>query len=741
MKINRTYPVFLLCIFFYFFPSIVIAQEPLKVGIVLSGGGAKGYAHVGVLKVMEEAGIRIDYIGGASMGAIIGGLYASGWSAAELDSILHSMDMTTLLQDPIPRDIVPFFNKLYGEKYALSLSVQDSKINLPLALSDGQMAYNLLSQLTSRIPQRTVFSDLPVPFFCTGTDVATGECIILEEGNLPLAMRASGAFPGLLAPVEINNRLVADGGIVNNFPAKELKDKGMDIVIGVNVEADLYEKRELNSVEKIIMQISSFQMTQKSSEQYLYTDLLICPDIYSYGITDFEAVDTLIQRGERAARQVWDELMEIAAKQREAGQVEYTSAAAFEDNWQIDSVVVAPNPVYTEANILRNFPEKLPGKISSQAFYKGIVNLYGTGFFRFVDYHFEIDEKDNNTLFIQPKLKPGYDRQFRVGLHYDDEYRSGLLLNATLLNLGIKNSITSIDIILGDQFRYGYHFYIDRGTKPGFGTNSSLHLNDVRFVLPKEIVLPDSSSLDNLVFNLSDFSNDVYVNFATSNDFSVGFSGELKYYKFTTKQVSGGLEEQGLVNDKGWYLTSTAFYKHDSRNRRYFATKGVKANINARMIYELPFLSDQETTGKFGYNLDLFFQKIFPVTERLSAGVNANLGLTFGQKMAPYRYYIGGNNLNGINNFKPFPGLHFAEKSGTDFASISLTAQYRLLKSHYILVSGNTAYLKRTFDHKKLGIYSGSIGYGLDTPLGPIEVTYSFSNEGDSFYFNLGYWF
>ena len=708
---------------------------------MLSGGGAKGYAHVGALKVLEEAGIRVDYIAGASMGAIVGGLYASGWTASELDSLLHSMDMTALLQDPIPRDIVPFFNKIYGEKYALSLSVQNSKINLPVALSDGQMAYNLLSQLTSRVIFETDFSRLPVPFFCTGTDVASGESIILEGGSLPLAMRASGSFPGLLAPVEIGNRLVADGGIVNNFPAKELKDKGVDIVIGINVESDLFEKKELNSIEKIIMQISSFQMTQKSAEQYLYCDLLICPDIYGYGITNFEAVDTLILRGERAAKDIWDQLLEVAEKQRKAGPLEHPSPPPFEEEWTIDSVVVSPNPVYTQANVLRSFPTKLPGETNSQQFFKGIVNLYGTGNFRFVDYHFKKEDDDQITLMIQPRLKPGYDRQFRIGLHYDDEYRSGLLLNATLLNLGFKNSITSADVILGDQFRYGFHFYIDRGTKPGFGINSRLHLNDVRFVLPNDIVLPDSSKLGNLVFNLIDFSNEMYTHLITSNDFAIGVGAELKFYQFNTDQVSGGLEEQGLFNDKGWYLTGTAFYKHDNRDRRYFPTKGIQVNLQTRMIYEMHFHSNQETSGKPGFNIDLFFQNLLPISERLTGGFIANAGVTFGKKMAPYRYFLGGNNLNGINNFKRFPGLHFAEKSGNDLASASIFGQYRLFKMHYITLSGNAAYLKRTFDGEQLGIYSGSLSYGLDTPLGPIEVTYGQSNIGNSFYFNLGYWF
>jgi NTE family protein len=717
-----------------------LAQKPYRVGVVLSGGGAKGYAHVGALKVLEEAGIRVDYIGGASMGAIIGGLYAAGWQAQALDSILHTLDMTTLLQDQVPRNISPFFYKYYGEKYALSLSVQDMKISLPTALSDGQMAYNMLSKLTARVATVDDFTQLPVPFFCTGTDVATGESVIFENGNLPLAMRASGSFPGLLAPVEINGRLIADGGIVNNFPAKEMSQKGVDLVIGINVEADLYEKQELNSIEKIITQISSFQMTENSAYQYLYTDLLICPDIYGFGVTSFGEVDTLVARGREAALQVWDELVKIAERQRAAPPLEHPKVPEFAGTWQVDSVVVQENQVFNRAKVLRNFSVKLPGEIEQEAFYQGIVNLYGTGNCHFVNY-FLNQHGDDCVLHIQPRLKRGYDRTFRVGVHYDNVYKSSLLLNASLLNLGFKNSTALVDVILGDQFRYGVYYYVDRGTKPGFGLNSRLHLNDVAFELPAEIILPDSLELNNLVYDLSDFSNELYVNLLNGSDFAIGLSGELKYYKFKTQQVSGQLNNAPIFNDEGLYITATAFYRHDSRNKRYFSTNGNLGALHARAIYQLPFSNEQESAGEIGYNFDLYYQTFMPLGKRLSASFAANVGVSLGEKMAPFRYYLGGNNLNVINNFKPFIGLDFAQIAGTDLASASLVFQYRILKNHYLNLNGNTAYLKQAIGEENLEVYSLGIGYGLDTSLGPIELNYGWSNLGAALYFNLGYWF
>ncbi|MCC6724442.1 MAG: patatin-like phospholipase family protein, partial [Saprospiraceae bacterium] len=697
---------------------------------------------VGVLKVLEEAGIRIDYIGGASMGAIVGGLYASGWSAAELDSILRSTDMSALLSDQIPREVTPVFDKFNGEKYAFTLSVKDGKVGLPLAFSDGQLVFDMLSKLTARAAYVTDFSQLPIPFFCTGTDVSTGESILLEQGSLPLAMRASGAFPGLMSPVEINYRLLSDGGIVNNFPAKEVKDRGMDIVIGVNVEEGLYGRNELTSLEKLITQIGSFQMNSKSVEQLPFCEVLICPGVVGVGLTDFELMDTLINRGERSARELWEVLTAIAERQKKSPSPVRSLPTPIVNPWEFDTVVVVKGPGVNRNVVLRNFPRALPGLCPESDFYQGLTNLYGSGAYDFIDYQFFRTEDDRYGLRLKPHVRRGFDRRFRAALHYDNEYRSSVLLNATFQDILIKNSIASLDLILGDKFRYNFYYYLDRGALPDFGMNSRLNFNNVRFRLPDPILLPDSSTIDRLVFSFLDFSNEAYTHLYAGNDYAFGLGFEVKYYKFSTDQVSGNVEDAPFFDEKGLYLTASTFFKKDSRDRRYFPRNGILTTLFGRVVFPAAvFSGEEESLGKFSYNLDLNFLAVKELSERQTGGAAITVGGLLGEKASPYRYYIGGNNLNLINNFKPFIGLSLGEFAATRLAQTQLYWQRRFFKNQYLTISGNAAFMKNAFESGNRAIYSIGLGYGIDTVLGPIELTYGQSNEGAALYFNLGYWF
>jgi len=244
----KKYLFFILIFNFYcgFSQHEINQNNDVKVGLVLSGGGAKGFAHVGVLKVLEEAGIRIDYIAGTSMGSVIGGLYAVGYNAHELDSILQKHDLSSLLKDDLPRNSYSFYQKNNEGKYTFSLPIENWKIGLP-SVSKGQNVFNLISQLTEHVHGITDFSKLPIPFFCIATNLETGDEVILDKGSLPESIRASGSFPGLLTPVKIDGKSLVDGGIVNNYPVEELKAKGVDYIIGVDVMGQLLEESKLNS--------------------------------------------------------------------------------------------------------------------------------------------------------------------------------------------------------------------------------------------------------------------------------------------------------------------------------------------------------------------------------------------------------------------------------------------------------------------------------------------------------------
>ncbi|MEX0274092.1 MAG: patatin-like phospholipase family protein, partial [Flavobacteriaceae bacterium] len=265
-----------------------VKKEP-RVGVVLSGGGAKGLAHIGALKVIEEAGIKIDFIGGTSMGAIVGGLYASGYTANQLDSIFKGTDFNELIQDELPRSTKSFYEKKVSEKYALSLPFNNFKISFPQAYSGGQNVYNELVRLLYQVGHITDFKELPIPFLCVATDVETGQEVVLDQGYLPQAIMASGTLPSLFEPTIIDGRVLIDGGVVNNYPVEEVINMGADVIIGVDVQYGLRDRNNLSSATEILMQINSYRTAGDMKAKEQLTNVYIKPDLSEYSLVDFES--------------------------------------------------------------------------------------------------------------------------------------------------------------------------------------------------------------------------------------------------------------------------------------------------------------------------------------------------------------------------------------------------------------------------------------------------------------------
>ena len=287
-----------------------------KVALVLSGGGAKGTAHVGALKVLERAGIPIDIITGTSMGSIVGGIYACGHSADELDSILMAQNWSFVLSDREDLRRQSLHEREKQNTYVISKKLTFGKSKATTdggGLVMGRNIATLFDALTAPYHDSIDFNTLPIPFACVATNMVDNTEVVFHSGVLSRAMRASMSIPGVFAPVRTDGKVLVDGGLRNNFPADIARQMGADIIIGVDVSSELKTASELNSTSSILMQIVDFNCMNKFEENKAMTDILIRVNTKGYSSASFStvAIDTLIRRGEEAAMEHWDELVAL----------------------------------------------------------------------------------------------------------------------------------------------------------------------------------------------------------------------------------------------------------------------------------------------------------------------------------------------------------------------------------------------------------------------------------------------
>ena len=742
--ITRFFPVLLVvCVL----PCLLISQNNgPKVGVVLSGGGAKGYAHIGALKVLEEAGLRIDYIGGTSMGSIIGGLYAAGWPAHALDSILRQINVSDIVQDQLPRSTRSFLEKEYGEHYSFTLSLPGFQLQAPDALSAGQLLYDMLSRLTIPVHAIRDFNKLPIPYLCIATDLETGKQVILRDGFLPEAMRTSGSLPILLAPMHRDGRLLIDGGAVNNFPAREVKEMGPDILIGITVEGDPYKGAELEQLDKLLAQIAYFRLYEMSEVQYPLCDILIRPNISDFTVTSFDDVDTILYRGEVAARSIWDSLVQVARLQQGLADPlpMVRPVPQIQDSVTIRKVDIEDPACFSPEFILSRFESPLPGKIAYCDFFEGIQRLKGTGHLKFIQYRFD-GEGPEKDLWLLPQSQNGYDKKLKVGIHYDDVYRASFLLNATIEHALLKNAYASLDLILLDRFRYFFHYLIDNGRKPSPGFISRLHFNTFDFRLPEPVQLDSALVLDHIDITYTDFSNQIYLRLLNGSSRIAGLGVELKYFRTRSDQLRGEQARRSFILEDAFYLTGQAFFKWDRLDDRWFPTRGSRLDLTVRATYPLSPLMQEGAMSGVGVMVDVDLESAVPLKPKWALCLELHGGWTWGEAPAPYLFFLGGYNRNLINHFKPFPGLPFAAEGGSRLISGQLSLRVNPWKKHFVSLGAAGAFLDDYLHDQPdefRAFYSGFLRYSFSSPLGPIELTQAFSNAYSGiFYFNLGYWF
>jgi len=732
-------------------PWMVCSQntenEDLKVGLVLSGGGAKGLAHIGALKVLEDAGVRIDYIGGTSMGAIVGALYASGYSARQLDSIFERLDFTTLIQDELPRNVKTFYEKDESEKYALTLPFDKFQISFPSALSKGQNVYNLLSELTAHVNQIDDFNKLPIPFFCIATNAETGKETILRSGYLPKAITASGAIPSLFSPVIINDSIMVDGGVVNNYPVDEVRAMGADIIIGVDVQDDLRDRERLKSALDVLVQINNFRTTEAMTEKRKRTDIYIHPDIEGFNVVSFGKGREIIKLGEIEAAKFIDSLKVVASKQQPRARKEITFETS--DSLRIRAVEIEGNEKYTRAYILGKLKLRTPTITSYKRFSEGINNLSATGNFDDINYRFIKDKNGEHVL--QLNVRESESRVLlRLAAHYDDLYKTAALINITGKRLITNNDVASFDFIIGDNIRYNFDYYIDKGFYWSVGFNSNYSTFDkgvaIDFIASEDIV-SEATQLNRINLEYGDLSNRFFVQTVFKRNFVLSLGVEHKWLRYLSETI--GIDEDNnprTIFEDTNYFSTYGVLKFDTYDNKFFPKSGFMFDGDFHLYLFAAGRNkdfDQFSIAKahIGYAYTFF--------DKLSAVITTEGGFKIGNDATrSLDFFVGGYGFKAINNVVPLYGYEALSLRGDTYLKSSLTFDYEFAKNNHINIAANIAnvgdqlFTSGNFINR-IDYVGYALGYGMETFIGPLEIKYSYSPELDTneWYVSAGFRF
>lgn len=727
-----------LCIFL--FALLFILPEGMgqrkKVGLVLSGGGAKGVAHIGVLKVLEEAGIPIDYISGTSMGAIIGGLYAVGYDAKTLDSLVRVQDWTSLLSDKVSRNYLPFYKKRSTEKYLFSLAFSGRDgFKLPAGFVEGNSIYNLFSDLTVGYHDSISFRDLPIPFACVAANMVDGSEVVMDSGVLPLAMRASMAIPGAFEPVYLDGMLLVDGGISNNFPVDVAKDMGAEITIGVDLSTGLKDVEGLDNITGMVNQLVAFMGMQNYQKNKESVDLYLNPGLQGYSAASFtyEAIDTMILRGERIARANWDKIMALKEElglEDEQPVLPSKLAVMKKDTLQIGEVAIQGMRDKDKRWLQRRLHIRENAPLTKAKLNESLTSLYGTGAFTSVNYSLTGSEPYKLTLDVREK--PGSSLSF--GFRFDSEEMASILLNLTFSHRSLRGSTVSLTGRLNKNPYVQLDYSFGTAFLHRVGVSYLYRYND--FNLYRK-----GKRFDNLIFNYHRGE----INVSDVNLRNFNFLAGLRYEYFDLKSnlynADYDIDENasyGFIS----YFVSTSF---ESFDRRYYPNKG----LSFRAEYALHTDNFATYNNDVPFSSLMFdFQPVVRLTNRIYLLPALYGRILIGNNVAlPYMNLMGGEVFGRyMNQQLPFYGVHNMEIFDNSLIVVRLSARQRLWRRHYLTISGN--YAKQSgnfFDILKGGdILGGGLTYAYNSLIGPISLTFDGSNwtrSGIGVYFNMGFYF
>ena len=720
--------------------SLYSQEQRKKVGVVLSGGGAKGMAHIKALKVIEEAGIPIDYIAGTSMGAIVGGLYAIGYTPEQLDSMVRKQNWTFLLSDRIKRRAMSLTDRVRSEKFIVSIPFTKSPKDAASSggIIKGQNLANLFSDLTMGYHDSINFDKLPIPFACVAANVVNGEQIIFHNGILSTAMRASMAIPGVFTPVRQDSMVLVDGGIVNNYPADVVKAMGADVIIGVDVQNALKKADKLNSAPDILGQIVDITCQSNHEKNVDLTDTYIRVNVDGYSSASFTpaAIDTLMRRGEEAAKAQWNSLLALKKKIGISDNYVPKRHGPYSSLSNVRTIYVTDISFSgVEADdkkwLMKKCNLKENSNITTQQIEQALYQLRGSQSYSSASYTLTDTPEGYHLNFL---LQTKYEKRINLGIRFDSEEIASLLINGTAdLKTHIPSRL-SLTGRLGKQYAARIDYTLEPMQQRNFNFSYMFQYNDINIYEEGERAYNTTYKYHLAEFGFSDVW---YKNFR----FGLGFRFEYyKYKDFLFKKP----EFIGLDVESEHFLSYFAQVHYNTYDKGYFPSKG--SDFKAAYSLYTDNMAQYNEQAPFSA-LSASWASVIPATRRFSI-IPSIYGRVLIGKGIPYplKNAIGGEVYGFyIPQQLPFAGVTNMELMENSIIITSLKFRQRMGSIHYLTLTGNYGLTDSHFFEILKGkqLFGISAGYGMDSVFGPLEISLGYSNQTDkgSCFVNLGYYF
>jgi NTE family protein len=719
--------------------SHLSAKERPTIGVVLSGGGAKGAAHIGVLKVLEANNIPVDYIAGTSIGAYVAGMYALGYNASEIEAIMLGSDWSKGFSDTIPREQLSYRDKQQRDQFniPISLGYSESQLKSPTGLLQGQTMSQLLQYSTDLVEQFGDFDQLAIPYRAVATDLVTSEAVILSSGSIVKAMQASATVPGALQPAKINGRLLIDGGIANNMPVDVVKAMGADIIIAVDIGSPLARHEQLDSTIAVLEQLSNFLTNASSARQKALltdNDIIIRPAIDDLSTTDFSIMSLAMNLGDQAARFQLTKLSSLS--------ISPTQYVAYQNSkkrkslkWlgELSRPLVAvkfDNQSKVSESLLKEKFDLKPGDVvTKETLDAALKRVYSLNKFERVDAEFD-DTKAGRILTLKTKAKSWGPNYLQAGFNWEDDFT---LDSAVAISL----AYTMTDLTANDG---EWRNELELGVK---------RLVATEFYQPLD---RDQAYYSRSRYQYESKKNDIYDiqgrNFKLEKDasrFDLGIG-----YNYS----DAGLLELGLIAETGVisndaigmrnldYSSFGGYIKvaYDTLNSISFPTEGNRFSVST-------YLRDEDFKGiELTDNGDLAWQIEADWKGALKLGHHAIVG-----KVALATVENDGNftlQLSDLGGFLNLSGFHKHGLVGAHKVFGAFIYQYDLGRDVLItdlplyigtsVEGGNVWYDRDLVDLNDL-IYSGSLYLGTDTSWGPAALGFGLSDSGEkAFYLFIG---